>query len=167
MACGVKFSPDGSTYSLSMAVRPTEGPVLVECVDRAGTSHGIGGLADWLYERKGKLAIICIDGREWTSTLVQRLTDMGYPKRGIHVMRTREVTDACAMLSNAVEGRTVVHIAQPLLAESVASSPRRKVGVDGWAFGGDDPTPVESVALAHWGAMTTKRKPERRMRVGI
>lgn len=167
VACGVKFSVDGSTYSVSMAARPADGPVLVECVDRAGTARGISGLADWLFERRSRLSTVCIDGREWTPTLVTRLMDMGYPKRGLHVMRAREVTDACAMLANAVDGRTIVHVDQPLLAESVATSPRRAVGRDGWAFGGPDPTPVESCALAHWGAMTTKRRPKRKMRVGI
>ena len=98
---------------------------------------------------------------------MQRLEDMGYPKRGLHVMRAREVVDACSMLANAVDGRTIVHTRQPLLAESVASSPKRAVGREGWAFGGPDPTPVESCALAHWGAVTTKRNPRRKLRVGI
>lgn len=167
VACGIKFSGDGSTYSVSMAARPDDGPILVECVDRAGTARGISGLSDWIYERRQNVALVCIDGREWTPTLVQRLQDMGFPKRGVHVMRTREVTDACAMLANAVEGKTVCHIAQPLLRDSVSTSPRRKVGVDGWAFGGTDPTPIESCALAHWAVMTTKRNPKRKMRVGI
>lgn len=167
VACGIKFSGDGSTYSVSMAVKSNDGPILVECVDRAGTARGVSGLAHWLYERKGRLSTVCVDGREWTPTLIQRLEDMGYPKKGLHVMRTREVADACAMLANAVEGKTVAHIAQPLLAESVASSPRRQVGSDGWAFGGSDPTPIESVALAHWGAMTTKRNPKRKLRVSV
>lgn len=167
VACGVKFSADGSTYSVSMAARPDDGPVLVECVDRAGTAHGVSGLAEWVLERRDRLSLVCVDGREWTPTLTQRLLDMGYPRRGLHVMRAREVADACAMLANAVEGGTVCHVAQPLLRESVASSPRRRVGSDGWAFGGDDPTPVESAAFAHWAALTTKRDPRRRLRVGI
>lgn len=167
IACGVKFSADGSTYSVSMAARSKDAPVLIECVDRTGTSHGVSGLASWLYDRRDRLALVCIDGREWTPTLMQRLDDMGYPKRGVHVMRTRELTDACAMLANAIAGRTVVHIDQPLLTDSVNGSPRRAIGRDGWAFGGNDPTPIESCALAHWGVTTTKRNPQRKMRVGI
>lgn len=166
VACGIKFSADGGTYSVSMAARPVDGPVLVECVNRDTTSRGVSELVDWVMARKSGLSMVCVDGREWTSTLTQRLADLGFPTKRIHVMRTRDLTDACAMLANAVEERTLAHAPQPLLRESVGTSPRRKVGSMGWGFGGVDPTPIESCALAHWGAMTTKRNPRRRLRVG-
>lgn len=167
LVAGVKFSPDGAVYSLSIAARQGDDPVLVECLEREATSHGIGHLIDWINDRRGTLALVCIDGREWTATLAQRLADLGYPKRGVQVMRTTEVVDACAMLSGAVLGGNVIHIAQPLLNQSVASSTRRSVGREGWAFAGPDPTPIESAALAYYGAMTTKRNPKRKMRVGV
>lgn len=167
MACGVKFSNDG-VYSVSWAARSKRaGYQWVECYDRTGTANGVSGLADWLYQRRGKFAMVCIDGRAWAPTLIQRLEDRGFPKRAIHVMRVGELCDACSMLAAAVEEGTVSHIAQPLLDESVALSPRRPIGRDGWAFGGDDPTPVESVALAYWGAMTAKRNPRQTMKVSV
>lgn len=166
VACGVKFSADGSTYSVSVAARSKRaGYALVECVDRTGTARGVTGLAEWLYRRRGQIATVTIDGRSWTPTLVSRLDEMGFPKKAVHVARVGDVCDACAMLAAAVEERNVQHIKQPLLEESVAASPPRLVGRDGWAFGGDDPTPIESVALAFWGVMTSKRNPRRKLRI--
>lgn len=168
VACGVKFSSDGDIYSVSMAARSRdEGYCMVECVDRTGTARGVSGLADWINERRDTIATVCIDGRSWTPTLTQRLEERGFPKRAVHVMKTGELCDACGMLLASVEEKAVSHIAQPLLEESVALSPRRPIGRDGWAFGGDDPTPVESCALALWGVMTTKRNPRQVMRVSV
>ena len=168
VACGVKFSPDGKVYSLSMAARSAKsGYTFIECVDRSGTARGIKGLAEWIAERKGKVASVCIDGRSWAPTLASRLRDAGFPKSGIHIMRAGELADACGMLSAGVEEKTVTHIAQPLLRESLAASPRRPIGKDGWAFGGDDPTPIESCAIALWGVVNTKRNPKRKMMVNV
>lgn len=168
MACGIKFSADGSTYSVSMATRSKrDGYTLVECVDRTGTARGVTGLARWLYDRRGSIATVCIDGHSWTPTLIQRLEELGYPARGLHTMKSRELCDACAMLSAAVSEGSLSHIRQPLLDESVESSTVRTIGRDGWAFGGEDPTPIESVALALWGVMTTKRNPRRKQRISV
>lgn len=168
VACGIKFSADGSTYSVSMAARSKKkGYAHIECVDRTGTARGVSGLAEWLCNRKDRLAVVCIDGRAWAPTLIQRLNDSGFPKKAIHEMKSREVCDACGMLAAAVEERTVTHIAQPILTDSATKSPPRAVGRDGWAFGGDDPTPVESSALALWGALTTNRDPKRKLRLSV
>lgn len=168
LACGVKFSADGSTYSVSIAAKSKKANYeLVECIDRTGTARGVGGLAQWIYDRRHKLATVCVDGRSWAPTLLQKLNDMGYPKRGLHSMRTGEIIDACAMLAGAVQEENVKHIRQPLLAESVSSSPPRPIGREGWGFGGNDPTPVESAAIAFWGVNTTKRNPKRQMKVSI
>lgn len=165
VACGVKFSADGATYSVSVAAKQPDGSALVECVDRAGTGRGVAGLADWIDRRRDRHAVVCIDGQQWAPTLIQRLEDRRYPKRALHVMRAHDLADACAMLGNAVGERSVRHIAQPLLRQSVEASTRRPIGSYGWGFGGDDPTPIESVAMAYWGAMTTRRNPNRRGRV--
>lgn len=167
LACGIKFSADGSTYSVSMAARPKEGPVLVECIDRTGTAHGIGGLIDWVWERRGKLSTVRVDGRQWTATFVQNLMERGFPKKALEVASTTNMVDACAMFAGGVLARNLVHTGQPLLNDSITTSPRRQVGSEGWAFGGEDPTPAESCALAYWGAMTTKRNPRRKLRVSV
>ena len=36
----------------------------------------------------------------------------------------------------------------------------------GWAFGGEDPCPIEAAALALWGCRNSKRDPNRTMRIG-
>lgn len=167
VCCGVKFSPDGGIYSVGIATKRKDEPGLVELYDSSPTNRGISELARWLIERKGEFALVAIDGREWAATLVQKLADGGFPKNGVHVMRPAEIVDASAMLAGAVTERSIVHIPQPLLEQSVANSPRRLIGRDGWGFGGSDSTPVESCALAHWAAQTTKRNPKNRLRVSV
>lgn len=166
IAYGVKFDAVGSTYSVSAAVRTDDG-VMVECIDRASCSNGIAGLTDWLMQRGERLSTLCVDGKTWAPTLFQRLIDGGFPKKALHVMKASEVSEACGMLAAAVQERSVGHMPQPLLEESVESSPKRPIGREGWAFDGPDPTPIESCALAYWGVMTTKRNPNRRMQVSF
>lgn len=167
VGCGVKFSADGSTYSVSVAAKQKDGSALVECIDRAPTSHGVSELAHWIQQRKDRFATVCIDGQEWAPTLTQRLSDLGFPKKAVQVMRAHDLADACSMLGNAVGEKSVCHIAQPLLRASVEASTKRAIGGCGWGFGGPDPTPIESVAMAYWGAMTTKRNPARKGRINV
>lgn len=167
LACGVKFSADGTVYALAMAARPKAGPVLVECIDRAGTARGISGLADWIAARRNRLSTVRVDGRQWTTTLVQALAERGFPSKALEIAKTSGMVDACAMFAGAVMAGDLVHIAQPILDNSIATSPKRQIGTDGWGFAGADPTPAEACALAYWGAMTTKRRAGRKMKVSV
>ncbi|MBQ2558782.1 MAG: hypothetical protein II553_07200, partial [Lachnospiraceae bacterium] len=52
------------------------------------------------------------------------------------------------------------------LEASALSVVKRPIG-QGWGFGGDDSAPIEAAALALWGAKTSKRDPNRKMRIGV
>lgn len=54
---------------------------------------------------------------------------------------------------------------QAALRESAVTATKRPLG-GGWAFGGENATPIEAAALALWGAKTSKRDPTRKMRIG-
>jgi len=54
---------------------------------------------------------------------------------------------------------------QMALRESAITAIKRPIG-GGWGFGGDDSAPIEAAALALWGAKTTKRNPNKTMRIG-
>lgn len=169
IAYGIKFSPDGASYSLSAAARPKDGPVLVECLEVGTTSNGTTALANWIIERKGVCAICVIDGKSHTATLERKLIDGGFPKRGLKVANAAEVAAAASMLKDAVDERGLVHAGQPTLTESAVSAQKRDIGKDGgWGFGdGEHPCgPIESASLALWGVKTTKRNPARKLRVG-
>lgn len=166
----VKFSPDGNVGSLSACIKPADGPLYVECIDNRSMVRGVSQLADWLIARSRGAAQIVIDGKAHSETLYLKLRAAKVGKLTLVEPNPREVAAACAMFANSVAERTVSHFGQPALDESVTKSRKRKIGsAGGWGFdGGDetDETLVESVALALWGAATTKRNPSRKMRVG-
>ena len=49
--------------------------------------------------------------------------------------------------------------------DSAITATKRPVA-GGWGFGGDNSAPIEAAALALWGAKTSKRDPNRVMRIG-
>ena len=166
---GVKFSADNATVSLSVCVKPKEGPSFIECVENRNMAAGIGWLVDWLTIRKGKAAQIIVDGRSGAQTLVERLKENGVPPRAIMQPSTRDVIAACSSLLNAVKEKTVCHAGQPGMAASATLSVKRRIGTDGgWGFGSTaeaDSTIIESAALAFWAAQVTKRDPGRKAKV--
>lgn len=168
MAVGIKFTADGSKVALSAAIKQGS-RVYVECLDYCSMNKGISWLADWLVDRKNKIALVCIDGKSNTGTLVAKLNELAYPAKGMQVMSSSAVVSACSMFSNAVTEHELEHSEQSLLDESVCTAKRRFIGRDGgWGFGNGkvDCAPAESAALAYYGVMTTKRNPNRKLRVG-
>nr|DAW35681.1 MAG TPA: Large Terminase [Caudoviricetes sp.] len=167
-AFGVKFSPDGQTAALSVALAQKGGAAYVELIEVSGTSRGTDGLADWLLARAGTTAALAIDGKSGTAPLVKRLLDRGYPRRALVECSPADAQASVAMLLDEVNAGTVSHIASPALDESATRSIKRKIGSNGGFGFGDGPgsisCPVESAALALWAARTTRRDPKRKQR---
>lgn len=165
VAYGVKFSPDGSTFSLAAARLVEGGPVHVELVLNGGTSRGTGELAAWVAARPGSASCCVIDGLAGADALVSAV---GRVPRG-YIVRPRagDVIAAATMMLDAVRGGGVTHLDDPALGLSATTSSRRAIGSrGGWGWGGQNSTPVEAASLALWGARTCKRNPNRKMRVG-
>lgn len=166
---GVKFSVDGARVSLATALRPEgEGPVFVEAQRPEPMSRGIAWLADWLAERWRDTASIVIDGKGGSLALASALRERGVKSKSIIVTPTTEqVIAAYAGLLDAVKNAAVVHSGQEGLASSVACAGRRDIGhAGGWGLTpitqDGDVGPTEAVALALYGAMTSKRRPGRK-----
>lgn len=163
---GVKFSLDGKRAVVSACLRPKIGAPHVEVVKAASTARGINWVFNFLLSRAKNTAQITIDGKAKAAALEKKLRDAKLPKRQIVVTQTNQITAACSMFDDAVLSEAVTHFGQPGLDASVSTSTRRAIGKGGgWAFDGDDPLPVESCALAYWGAMTTKRNPNKKARM--
>lgn len=169
LSYAVKFTPDGRAAALAVCLKPESGEPHVEVVAFRSTVRGVTWFANWLIERAPKAAQITIDGKAKSSVLEKRLIDGGVPKRAIKIAKTQDIIAACSMLEDAVSDGRVTHFGQPGLDESATRCTKRKIGTDGgWGFesaNGAEPTLVEAVALAHWGALTTKRKPGRKARI--
>lgn len=169
LAYGIKFSIDGKTVSLCVAVKPKEGRRYVGCIEHRSTDHGTAWLANWLLERQSKAAVVVIDGKSGAGALVERLKQEKFPPKALIQPQPREVATAASFLLDAIKEEQIQHYDQPALNNSALYAQKRKIGQDGsWGWGGSgevDSTPIEACSLAYWGVMTTKRNPSRKAKV--
>ena len=165
-AYGVQFSADGSEVTLCGAVIPPDGPARISLIERRPTALGTRWLAEWLRERYTVGSCVVIDGRNGVDLLIDRISDTWKAKGSVVRPRAGEVVAAASALVDALNEKSVTWYAeQEPLRDSAVSSVKRPIG-GGWGFGGDDPCPIAACALALWGAKTSKRDPQRRMRIG-
>lgn len=165
MTVGIKFAPDGSSGSLSICIRPQSGKPYIECIDNRSMSGGAAWFERWVVARKDKISEVWVDGRTYAAALAQRLSASGMKKRAVKLPSTSDVVAANSMLVDAVSSGAIEHYDQEALADSATLSAKRTIGKDGFGFDSTqtcDATLIESCALAHRAAMTTRRKPSRK-----
>ena len=165
-AYGVKFSADGSMVALCGAVIPDNGPARISLIDMRPTGHGIRWLAEWLNERYNKACCVVIDGRNGVDVLVERISDTWKMKGSVVRPSTKDMIAATGTLMDALGEKSVTWFwQQEALEDSAITSVKRPLG-GGWGFGGDNSIPIEAASLALWGAVNSKRNPNKKMRIG-
>lgn len=165
-AYGVKFSADGAEVCLCGAVIPEEGAARISIIERKSTGQGTQWLANWLIERYNSASCVVIDGRNGVDVLIDKIAPTWRMKGSVIRPSARDVVAAVGTLTDAINERTVTwYKLQDALRESALTSIKRPIG-GGWGFGGENSTPIEACALAFWGAKTSKRNPDRKMRIG-
>ena len=175
---GVKFSPDGSKVAVAGALKH-DGGIHVELVGAHSGSMNAGTatLVGWVAERWRNYAAVVVDGKSHAGAFVIALVEAGVSKRAIVTPTWPEVATANAMLLDAIIQRQATHLAtegQQVLDDSVAHTTKKvraeASGGGAWSWESTrepgDEVPIAAVALAHWGARTSKRKPGRKMTVG-
>lgn len=167
IAYGVKFSPDGATVALSVAVRPAEGEKThVELVALKPTSSGSDWLCKWLAERSEIGCSVAVDGRSGAGTLCSKLDSAGVPKGYVIRPTADQAVSAATLARDGVSTRTLTHIASPALDLSATTSSKRAIGSQGgWGWGGENSAPIESVGLALLALSISKREPNRKQEV--
>ena len=165
-AYGIKISADGLELCLAGAVIPREGKARISLIKRAGTNQGFGWLASWLNERYDKASCVVIDGRNGVDVLIDRISDTWRMKDSIIKPSAKEVVNAVSTLTDAVNEESLTWFRlQEDLDDSARSATKRPIA-GGFGFGGENPLPIEACSLALWGAKTSKRDPNKRMRIG-
>ena len=165
-AYGVKFSADGSEVCLCGAVIPENGIARISLIDRKPTGYGLQWLADWLNERYKQASCVVIDGRNGVDVLVDKISSTWRYKNSVIRPKATEVIAAVGLLMNCLDEKTLTwYKKQDDLRNSATTSVKRAFS-GGWGFGGEDSSPIEACALALWGAKTSKRDPNRVMRIG-
>lgn len=165
-AYGVKFAPDGSEICLAGAVIPEVGKARISVIERQSTGRGTQWLADWLNARYEQAACVVIDGRNGADVLIDKIAPTWRMKGSVIRPSARDYLAAVGCLTDSLNEKTVTWFyGQDDLRDSAVTSVKRPIG-GGWGFGGENPLPVEATALALWGAKTSKRDPNRQMRIG-
>lgn len=165
-AYGVKFSADGTEVCLCGAVIPKDGKARVSVIKQMPTAHGTKWLADWLNERYKQASCVVIDGRNGVDMLCERIADTWRMKNSVIRPRAADIIAAASALVEAVNNGDITwYKGQESLNDSAVNAVKRPIS-GGWGFGGDNSTPIEAAALAYWGAKTSRRDPNRKMRIG-
>ena len=164
-AYGVKFAVDGSEVSLC-AARVHDGRGYVEQIRREPMAMGLGWLAEWIAARRATGCCCVVDGKAGAQALVEKLGRM--PANYIVTPTAAQVVAANATLVDMVNERSLSWLRpQADLLDSAVTSTRRRIGsAGGWGFGGGNPVPIDAASLALWGALNSKRNPERKQRIG-
>ena len=166
----VKFAPDGSTGALAAAIRPDDGRPYVQLIAYRSMGVGVGWFSDWLIPREDSAAVIVIDGKSYSSSLVNVLNDADFAHDQIITPKSTDMASACSMLVNAVESHELMHGGQEQLDIAAFECTKRRIGADGgYGFessGKGDAVVIEACALALWAALTTKRDQRREGKVG-
>lgn len=165
-AYGIKFSADGSEVSLAGAVIGDNGEIRISLINHESTAKGIKWLSDWLNERVNVACCVVIDGRNGVDVLIDRISGVWKYKDSVIRPKMQDVISAAGLLNNDVnEGNLTWFKMQDDLNDSAINSIKRPIG-GGWGFGGDNSTPIEACSLALWGVKTSKRNPNKKMRIG-
>lgn len=165
-AYGIKFASDGSMVALCGAVIPKDGKARISFIDIRPTGMGTQWLADWLIPRYGRASCVVIDGRNGVDVLVEKIKDTWKAKGSVVRPSAKDMIAAVSTLTESLTEQTVTwYEKHQILRESAVTAVKRPIG-GGWGFGGENSIPIEAAALALWGAKTSKRDPNRKMRLG-
>lgn len=168
-ALAVKFSADGSSYALAGAKMNAKGEAAFELVELGTTAGGTKALAEALWQRRGKVSCVVVDGLNGAGTLCDQLAEHKLPKGYVVRPNAGNVITAATGLLDGMKAGTVKHTSQKALDDSALNATMRPIGHGGgWGFGGDGmrtSEPIEACALALWAVRTTRRNPARKQRM--
>lgn len=156
---GVKYSHDGASVSLGVAVKTTDGKTFIEGIDCQSVRNGNQWIIDFLLNVKPQA--IVIDGANGQKILQDELKQ--YKVKGIMLPTVKEIVVANSLFEQAIFGQTLCHMGQPSLEQVASNCERRNIGSNG-GFGyrslkeGIDISLLDSVILAHLGCSIYKEK---------
>lgn len=161
---GVKFSQDGNSVSLSIAVKCEDGRIYVEAIDCRPVREGYEWMISFI--KKARITKVAIDGASGQKILAE---DLKREKAGTAVLPTvKDVITANALFESAIYASTLAHGDQPSVMQIVSNCDKRPIG-SGGGFGykaiieGADITLLDSLILAHWLCSNAKEKRQQRI----
>lgn len=169
-AFGVKFSADGATVSLAVAIQSPDYRRHVEVIEHRSMRDGIAWIADFLEDVWRTAALVVVDGVSNAQELCDELAGRKVSRKAICKASSANAQAAASTFISAVNEGKLSHLGQPALDAAVRNAQKRTIGSGGgFGFKGaadTDVSPLEAVSLALWGVKTSKRNPARKLRIG-
>lgn len=165
-AYGVKFSMDGASVALAAACYDKEQQARIELIAHEPLGNGITWLVKWLNDRVKIGACVVIDGKQGAGMLADRLAGTWIFKGSVITPTAANVTTAAqTLLTELTEHSVTWYEAQTELREAAITCNKRAIGGAFGFGGGSCPEAIEACSLALWGLRTSKRNPQRKMRL--
>lgn len=154
---GVKFGKDGTNVAVSVAVRTEYEKIFVESIDCRPARAGVGWIIDFI--EKSDVDQVVIDGANGQQILTDAMKDAKLIKPILPTVK--EVIVAYAVFEQMLEAKTICHMNQPSLTQSVSNCEKRPIGSNG-GFGyksikdTSDIALMDSMILALWSCSESK-----------
>lgn len=167
LAMSVDMAPEGAAASIGVAGVRADDRWHVELIEQRAGSAWVVERAALVAKRHGFGACV-IDGASPAMALVEPLRAAGVT---VTVTGARDMGQACGSFFRLAMEDGLRHVGQPQLGTSVSVARKRAIGSEGlWGWGravsGADISPVVTVTLALWGAMSSTAKQQTRKRTG-
>lgn len=160
---GIKYGHDGHNVCMSIACKTADDSIFVECIDCREIRAGNGWIIDFL--SKADVASVTIDGQQGT-ILAQ---EMRRARLGVPVlMSVKDICTANARFEQALYKKTICHMDQPALTQSISNCEKRLIGSAG-GFGyrslkeSIEIALMESMIIAFWACSENKEKAKQRV----
>lgn len=160
---GIKFSPDGASAALSIAVRTADNKIFVEAIDCRPTRAGSGWLLDFL--SKAQFAAVAVDGASGQQLLADAMK-AAHLKAPV-LPTVKQIITANAAFEQALFAKSLCHAGQPSLVQVASNCEKRAIGTNG-GFGyrslteGGHIELLDSIILACWQCSEGKEKRRQR-----
>lgn len=162
---GIKYSHDGQSVALSIAVKTATGKIFLEAIDCQSVRNG----NDWIlaFLAKADLQKVVVDGASGQQILKAEMKDLRLKAPVLPTVSN--IIVANASFEQGVYKQTIAHRAQPSLTQIVSNCEKRNIGSNG-GFGYKsqvedyDIALMDSAILAHWACSEAKPKRGQRIR---
>jgi len=161
---GIKYSQDGSYVSMSIAVKTAAGKVFIESIDCRSARDGDSWILRFL--KSADISKVVVDGASGQNLLASEMKEARIKQPLLPTVK--EVITANAMFDQAICAKTICHMGQPSLEQSVCNCEKRQIGSNG-GFGyrsikpGSEISLMDSAILAYW--LCYESKDQRRQHI--
>lgn len=155
-AIGLDMNPERTKVTIAVAARAGENIHLELALEERFAESGSRELVEWIVTRAKRRIPVVIDAYSPIRSIEPELKKRGCK---VFILGANELSQACGGLYDAVvANRSVSHIAQPELDQSLAGAVKQKFGDGGaWKWNRKgfefDLGPVMAVTCAHFGAV--------------